>query len=151
MTAPDRTVTPDDPLRLDVAAAVAYPDGSMTASGLRKEHARGNLVIERVCGRYYTTLADIARMREKCRLVVKAQDSSCDPHAATAADASPILPPGESLMAEIREAQAIAQTTVEELSERSLRTSRKNTPRKKGNVISLASRSPVSSRPMRAK
>jgi hypothetical protein len=29
-------VGPDTPLRLDVAAALAYPDGSMTASGLRK-------------------------------------------------------------------------------------------------------------------
>jgi hypothetical protein len=31
------------PLRLNVAAALAYPDGSMTASGLRREAARGAL------------------------------------------------------------------------------------------------------------
>src|SRR5215217_8055213 len=37
---PDRnSISPDDPLRLAVAAALAYPDGSMTASGLRKEAA----------------------------------------------------------------------------------------------------------------
>jgi transcriptional regulator with XRE-family HTH domain len=30
-------ITPDTPLRLNVAAALAYPDGSMTAQGLRKE------------------------------------------------------------------------------------------------------------------
>ena len=36
-------VTPNTPLRLDVAAALAYPDGSMTASGLRKERDRGTL------------------------------------------------------------------------------------------------------------
>jgi hypothetical protein len=35
-------VGPDDPLRLNVAAALAYPDGSMTASGLRREAARGS-------------------------------------------------------------------------------------------------------------
>jgi len=30
-------VTPDTPLRLVVAAAIAFPDGSMTAAGLRRE------------------------------------------------------------------------------------------------------------------
>ena len=60
-------VKPDTPLRLDVAAALAYPDGSMTASGLRKEAGRGRLVIERTAGKDYTTLAAIARMRELCR------------------------------------------------------------------------------------
>jgi hypothetical protein len=60
-------VKPSDPLRLDVAAALAYPDGSMTASGLRREAARGRLVIERTAGKDYTTLAEIERMRELCR------------------------------------------------------------------------------------
>src|SRR2546429_9960279 len=48
-------IKPDTPLRLDVAAALAYPDGSMTASGLRKEAGRGRLAIERVAGKDYTT------------------------------------------------------------------------------------------------
>ena len=30
-------VTPDTPLRLTVAAALAFPDGSMSASGLQRE------------------------------------------------------------------------------------------------------------------
>jgi len=34
-------LTPDTPLRLSVPAAVAFPDGSMTASGLVREAARG--------------------------------------------------------------------------------------------------------------
>ena len=34
-------VEPTTPLRLAVAAALAFPDGSMTASGLRRECARG--------------------------------------------------------------------------------------------------------------
>ena len=38
----------DQPLRLAVAAALAFPDGSMTASGLRREAARGRLVVERI-------------------------------------------------------------------------------------------------------
>jgi|SRR5215813_8479352 len=33
----------DDPLRLELAATIAFPDGTMTASGLRKEAARGRL------------------------------------------------------------------------------------------------------------
>jgi hypothetical protein len=43
-------VTPDTPLRLGVAAALAFPDGSMTAAGLRREAARGRLLIERIAG-----------------------------------------------------------------------------------------------------
>ena len=58
----------ETPLRLDVAAAIAYPDGSMTASGLRREAKRGRLVIERTAGKDYTTLAAIERMRELCRV-----------------------------------------------------------------------------------
>src|SRR5262249_37713807 len=64
-------VGPDTPLRLGVAAALAYPDGSMTASGLRKEAGRGRLVIERTAGKDYTTLTYIERMRELCRVEAK--------------------------------------------------------------------------------
>jgi len=60
-------VKPNTPLRLDVAAAIVFPDGSMTACGLRKEAGRGRLVIERIAGKDYTTLAAIERMRELCR------------------------------------------------------------------------------------
>jgi len=34
---PADQVTPDTPLRLGVAAAIAFPDGSMTAAGRRRE------------------------------------------------------------------------------------------------------------------
>jgi len=47
-TLPPRDQIADDtPLRLGFAAALAYPDGSMTASGLRKEAGRGRLVRSR--------------------------------------------------------------------------------------------------------
>jgi len=36
---PRDAISPDTPLRLSVAAALAFPDGSMTASGLRREAA----------------------------------------------------------------------------------------------------------------
>jgi hypothetical protein len=60
-------IGPDTPLRLEVAARLAYPDGSMTKSGLRREIARGHLDCERTAGRQYVTLADIQRMRARCR------------------------------------------------------------------------------------
>jgi hypothetical protein len=34
---PPEQVTPDTPLRLEIAATIAFPDGSMTAAGLRRE------------------------------------------------------------------------------------------------------------------
>jgi len=67
-------ISPDTPLRLSVAAALAFPDGSMTASGLRREGARGKLAIERIAGKDFTTLANIERMRELCRVEVRVRD-----------------------------------------------------------------------------
>jgi len=72
-------ISPDTPLRLSVAAALAFPDGSMTASGLRREGARGKLAIERIAGKDFTTLANIERMRELCRVEVRVRD--CGPAA----------------------------------------------------------------------
>ena len=60
-------VSANAPLRLDVAARLAFPDGSMTASGLRREAARGNLVLERIAGKDFTTLEAIDEMRKLCR------------------------------------------------------------------------------------
>jgi hypothetical protein len=74
-------VRPDTPLRLEIAAALAFPDGSMTASGLRREGARGRLVIERIAGKDYTTIANIERMRQLCRVQAKAHDSISVDHA----------------------------------------------------------------------
>jgi hypothetical protein len=69
------TIRPETPLRLDVAAALAYPDGSMTASGLRREHKRGRLIIERTAGeglhdpsRYPTHEGAMPRRRHAPRL-----------------------------------------------------------------------------------
>jgi hypothetical protein len=54
-----------------VAASLAFPDGSMTASGLRRESARGRLIIERIAGKDYTTFAHINEMRMQCRVGAK--------------------------------------------------------------------------------
>ena len=79
---PDRcSIDHDAPIRLTVAAAIAFPDGSMTASGLRREGARGRLVIERIAGKDFTTLRFIERMREICRTSMEehgGQNGKCD-------------------------------------------------------------------------
>src|SRR5689334_19124679 len=69
-------ISPNDPIRLSTAAALAFPDGSMTSSGLRKEAMRGRLIIERIAGKDFTTLAHIERMRELCHVSAKARDST---------------------------------------------------------------------------
>src|SRR6516162_3209971 len=91
---PDK-VTPDTPLRLEIAAALAFPDGSMTASGLRRESARGRLTIERIAGKDFTTLAEIERMRELCRVQRRVQDCGSAPPAEEAAGSLP-TPSGSS-------------------------------------------------------
>ena len=63
---PPDEVANDTPLRLDVAAAIAFPAGGMTASGLRREAARSRLAIMRIAGRDFTTLAAIAEMKAQC-------------------------------------------------------------------------------------
>jgi hypothetical protein len=50
----------------------------MSASGLRSEAARGRVVIERIAGKDYTTLANIERMRELCRVAAKGPTSGSD-------------------------------------------------------------------------
>ena len=62
------TVDQNTPLRLSDAAKIAFPFGGMTSSGLRREAKRGNLEIERIAGKDFTTFAAIAAMREKCRI-----------------------------------------------------------------------------------
>src|SRR5665647_868326 len=61
------SVARDAPIRLSTAAKLAFPDGTMTASGLRREASRGRLITERIAGKDFTTLANIDRMRELCR------------------------------------------------------------------------------------
>ena len=59
------------PLRLDIAADLAFPNGGIGASGLRKERDKGRLATFMVAGKEYTTLEEIGLMRERCRYVPK--------------------------------------------------------------------------------
>jgi hypothetical protein len=103
-------VTDDTPLRLKVAAAIAFPDGGMTASGLRREAKRGRLVIERVAGKDYTTLNHIKRMRELCRVRQDNRDSGYEMRALT--KTATILPSGSSSIAAGKSALDATLTTL---------------------------------------
>jgi hypothetical protein len=71
-------ITHDTPLFLGVAAAVAFPDGTVSAMTLRAEAARGKLAIFRIGKKYYTTLGSIEKMvAEKCRVLPKVPTSIC--------------------------------------------------------------------------
>src|SRR5258707_718880 len=89
----------DTPLRLAVAAKIAFPDGSLTASGLRRENRRGRLVIERIAGKDYTTLADIERMRQLCRVDNNHHASISGPREETRRASFVRKPSGSSSMA----------------------------------------------------
>jgi hypothetical protein len=62
-------ITRDTPLRLALAAEIAFPQGGVTAASLRAEAKRGRLAIERIAGKDFTTLSAIDEMRERCRSI----------------------------------------------------------------------------------
>ena len=75
----DRTqpeITQNTPLRLADAVKIAFPVGGMTVAGLRRERDRNRLMIEKIAGKEFTTLAYIERMRELCRDEAREPDSA---------------------------------------------------------------------------
>jgi hypothetical protein len=110
-------IRPNTPLRLDVAAALAYPDGSMTASGLRREHKRGHLIIERTAGKDYTTLADIERMRALCREGDTRRVSGSERPSMTGMENLPTVQSGSSRTASTAKALDAAKMIVQALKE----------------------------------
>jgi hypothetical protein len=118
----------DTPLRLATAAALAFPDGSMTASGLRREAERGRLAIERIAGKDFTTLAAIAEMRELGRQNPKDRVSGSAKPGAARAGEQPTRPSGSSSTENIRRARAAAAMTVSALKESLSSTSTASTP-----------------------
>ena len=76
-------ITPTTPLLLEDAAKIAFPNGGMTALILRRQALRGNLAIERIGNRVFTTLADIEEMRKRCRVNPKDQGAGPEMAAGT--------------------------------------------------------------------
>lgn len=56
----------DTPLRLDVIAKIAFPDGTIGIPGLRKERNNGRLQTAIIAGKEYASMLDICRMRVRC-------------------------------------------------------------------------------------
>jgi hypothetical protein len=96
----------DAPLRLSIAAKLAFPDGSMTASGLRREAARGRLRIERIANKDFVTLAEIKRMRELCRVSLSDQNTQT-PLAipSTSSEPEAAISPQDALRARLRKSR----------------------------------------------
>ena len=69
-------IGPTTPLRLAEAVQIAFPAGGMTVSGLRREIARGRLIVEIIAGKQFTTLQNIAEMRSQCRVQAKVHGST---------------------------------------------------------------------------
>ena len=68
-------IHPEHPLRLEDAIKYGFPHGGMTVSGLRREAARGRLLIERIANKDFTSLKSIEQMRKLCR--VRAEGRAC--------------------------------------------------------------------------
>jgi hypothetical protein len=119
---PPEKITPETPLRLEIAATLAFPDGSMTAAGLRREGARGRLTIERIAGKDFTTLANIERMRELCQLHPKELDFGSAGNAETRKAGLRTPPSTSSETVDIKRARAAAEMIVAKLKESSKRT-----------------------------
>ncbi|WP_439357964.1 excisionase [Bradyrhizobium sp. DASA03007] len=98
----------DTPLRLEYAARIAFPDGSIGLRGLRREAAKGRLNIELIAGKQYTTLADIDEMRKLCRVPAKGLTSPGGKLVTRTASSTP-EPSGSSGMEAPRSPQELLQ------------------------------------------
>jgi len=89
-------ITLNTPLRLADAVKIAFPMGGMTVAGLRRERDRDRLVIEKIAGKEFTTLAHNERMRQLCREEARGPDFSLRAPAETRAERSPTEQAGSS-------------------------------------------------------
>jgi hypothetical protein len=132
MTAVDKPeIDPHAPLRLSRAAEIAFPGGGMTASGLRREAAKGRLAIERIAGKDFTTLAAIEDMRTKC----VQHPLPSQPASGSNRPRETAKPSGSSKTADVELALAVARETARQLRTRSRSTSAPSIQRAKARVI----------------
>jgi hypothetical protein len=129
------SLTPSTPLRLEVAAAIAFPGGSMTAASLRRLIVAQKLAHEKIAGKYFVTLSAIEEMRQSCRVQAKALAS---PSKEPATENQP----GSSGTGNEPSALDAMNAIAEELKESLQPTSSKNTTRKRpsAKVIQMGSR-----------
>jgi hypothetical protein len=119
-------IGPDTPLRLGTAAKLAFPDGGLTAAGLRSEAQKGHLVIETIANKQFTTLNYIEEMRRQCRDNQKGQGSGLNLSAKKTAG-SANGQHGSSVTERVKSARASLENSARMLSEHSPTTSPQNT------------------------
>jgi hypothetical protein len=119
-------VGPDTPLRLETAVNLAFPDGGMTVSGLRREADKHRLVIETIAGKQFTTLNNIKAMREQCRDNQKGQGFGLS-RSGKKTGSSANGQHGSSVMERAKSARASLENSARMLSERSPTISPQNT------------------------
>lgn len=66
------------PVRLYIAVKSAFPDGSVKINTLRKQISEGRLVAWEIGGKHFTSLFEIERMIEKCRVTPSLPDSGIE-------------------------------------------------------------------------
>jgi hypothetical protein len=123
----DAAIGSETPLRLEVAVEIAFPEGGMTVSGLRREASKGRLEIEVIAGKQFTTLRAIEEMRARCRVEAKALGCGSNQRNVTATASLSGTLPGSSGIERVRSARAALEKTARGLKERSPTTSPGNT------------------------
>jgi hypothetical protein len=68
------TIGPHAPIRLETAAKIAFPDGSVNVRMLRKQVSEGRLAVWHIGGRHFTSLNEIEKMINKCRVTPSLSD-----------------------------------------------------------------------------
>jgi hypothetical protein len=134
LSIPERDkVSLNTPLRLDIAARLYFPDGSISGRSLEKEAAKGNLQVMRIAGKSFTTLDDLASMCNRCRTRSNLPDSICERPETTEA------PSGSSSTTASSIAQGRAKKISQELKRRSLTISHTKPDQPSAKVIPLKS------------
>ena len=112
---PPPEIGPTTPLRLAEAVQMAFPAGGMTVSGLRREIARGRLIVEVIAGKQFTTLQNIAEMRSQCRVQAKVPAFILNPNAAPETEVFGSVPVGSSVTDQKSSAQDALRRKLEKL------------------------------------
>jgi hypothetical protein len=112
------TLTDDTLLTLKDACEIFF-GGRVTVATLKAEHARGNLDMSKIGRSYFTTIAKLKQMEERCRVVAPARNSG----STRSAEA------GQSSMEDPAIAQGAALRKLSSLKEHFGITSRQNTNR----------------------
>jgi len=105
-------------IRLETAAKIAFPDGSVTVSSLRKQIKMGRLIAWLVGGKYLTSLNEIEGMLETCRVTPSRPDSGTVSQGGQNKAAVPKKASGSSFTTDANLARDAAKATARALKER---------------------------------